>query len=158
MKNRTGTRTGGVRRFDALIDSTRSVINAYADSNRDGTPASAHTIRTTSEVLVAAVTRIWHMGFHLEDVRDLKSKHIYALAQNWIDTGYKRTTILNSLCRLRRLGDWIGDPSLVDDTLSAQIKIEFQRRGQTPAIPEKRSIRHLGAKLGMIHDQQNYGE
>lgn len=151
-KNRSIGRLGGAKRFEALVLSTKKISNAYSVSNRDGTEASAQTIRTTSEVLVAAVTRIWHIGFHIGDVRELTKLHIYALAQNWIDTGYKRTTISNSLCRLRRLGDWLGKPDLVDESLSAEIKAEFRARSQATGLPSQRSVRFPGMTRKYFED------
>ncbi|WP_234265145.1 phage integrase N-terminal domain-containing protein [Hydrogenophaga sp. NFH-34] len=95
------------------------LIKKKLRSETAGKPVSEATIKMTSNTLSAAIMRLWAMGFHLQSVSQLRSRHCKALAEDWLREGYSVNTIVNNLCRLRRLGHWIGRDDLVPNNAAA---------------------------------------
>lgn len=103
----------GAPQLERLIKSTKTVISRNSSVRADNRVSSVATRRSTEQTLVTAVTRIWNLGFHISEVRELRTEHCIALVRNWLDNGYSVSTVVNNLCRLRALGRWIGNPDLV---------------------------------------------
>lgn len=110
---REHAQTTGAPQLERLILSAKTVISRNSSVRADNKVASAATRRSTEQTLVTAVTRIWNLGYHISEVRELRTAHCEALVQNWLDNGYSVSTVVNNLCRLRALGRWIGNPDLV---------------------------------------------
>jgi hypothetical protein len=115
----------GNQGLHGLVAKTRALSQANAGKKRSGETASEATIRSTTEVLVACVTRIWHLGYHIKSPRNLKSVHIESLVESWIDAGYVFTTMNNALSRLRLLGSWMGKDALVNERAHLRV-LEFR--------------------------------
>lgn len=108
-----GAQPTGSAQLDKLVESTKKVVREKGAIRSDKKRASEATIRSTEQTLVTAVARIWNMGFHISDVKQVNTRHCYALVHNWLENGYSIGTVVNNLCRLRALGRWIGKPDLV---------------------------------------------
>jgi len=116
MKARSRTADAGElgsSQLQALHESLQKVLSKHGRTRANGTPLSESTIKSTAGTLATCLTRIWHLGFHINSVDQLRQTHCRALAEDWMRQGYTVNTIVNNLCRLRQLGYWIGRPSLV---------------------------------------------
>jgi site-specific recombinase XerD len=102
-----------VPQLERLVASTHRLMAKRALVRPNGMMASPATIQSTSDTLLAAVKRVWHLGIHIDNVRMRNTRHCRALVQDWEANGYSTNTISNKLCRLRLLGQWIGKPGLV---------------------------------------------
>jgi hypothetical protein len=111
----------GNQGLHVLVAKTRALSHANAGKTKSGEIASEATIRSTTEVLVACVTRIWHLGYHIQSPRSLKSSHVDALVLSWIEAGYGYATMKNALSRLRLMGSWLGKDSLVSNRAQLQM-------------------------------------
>ena len=121
----------GTAQLEALLKSLDRTLAKYAQSI-DGKPVSAATYRSTRHTLIAALTRIWNLGYHLKSVHQLRTLHINALALDWLRQGYTANTIINNLCRLRQLGRWLGRENLVPVNAAHEwLKVSRERK-QTP--------------------------
>lgn len=109
----------GSPQLDALIQSLHVVIKKKL-LTADGRSVAEATAKMTTHTLTAAITRLWYLGFHIKNVSQLRSHHCRALAEDWLREGYSANTIVNNLCRLRRLGHWIGRNDLVPNNAAAQ--------------------------------------
>lgn len=105
----------GNKGLECLLAKTRELAETHGVRTQSGAVASPSTVKSTSEVLVACMGRIWNLGFHLDDPAKLRRHHIDALVVSWVQAGYSHTTMANSLSRLRQLALWLGSPDLVSD-------------------------------------------
>ncbi len=82
----------------------------------DGTVASHETQQKRSTVLYQAFTDLREMGYKLGDVRQLKGRHVEALAKHWLSKELSSSTLQNRLSTLRTFSSWIGKEGMVERT------------------------------------------
>lgn len=123
----------GSAQLEALLKSLDRTLARHAHTI-NGRPVSAATYRSTRHTLIAALTRIWNLGYHLKSVHQLRTLHVKALALDWSSQGYTANTIINNLCRLRQLGRWLGRENLVPVSAAhewLQVSRERKQRPET---------------------------
>lgn len=64
-------------------------------------------------ILFQCFRELRELGYRLEDVRNLRTKHIEALMKYWEAKGRSAATLQCNLSTLRALSIWIGKPSLI---------------------------------------------
>jgi integrase len=65
--------------------------------------------------LVGAVNDLHDSGYRLEDVRNLRPRHVAALVRLWESRGWAPAYLQRRVSSLRTLAAWIGKPGLVGD-------------------------------------------
>ncbi|MBW4652478.1 MAG: integrase domain-containing protein [Kaiparowitsia implicata GSE-PSE-MK54-09C] len=95
-----------------------SLAQVLKEHNRikatDGTVASFETQEKRSNVLFAAFTDLRSMGYKLDDVKQLKGRHVEALGKHWLEKGLSASTLQNNLSTLRTFSQWIGKEGMVE--------------------------------------------
>jgi hypothetical protein len=81
----------------------------------NGTKASERTQTLTKEVLCASIRRLHHLGYRIQDPKNLGERHIQVLVKDWWYCKEKKIkTIQNDLSRLRVVCEMLGKPGMVD--------------------------------------------
>lgn len=80
----------------------------------DGTKSSNETQAKRSSVLYAAFSELRELGYKLDDVRQLKGKHVEALCRAWQSRGLAASTLQNNLSTLRTFANWVGKAGMVE--------------------------------------------
>lgn len=80
----------------------------------DGTKSSHETQEKRASVLYASFAELRELGYKLQDVRQLKGKHVEALCQSWRSRGLAASTLQNNLSTLRTFASWIGKTGMVE--------------------------------------------
>ena len=80
----------------------------------DGTVASHETQHKRSTVLYQAFTDLREMGYKLDNVRQLKGRHVEALTKHWLSKELSSSTLQNRLSTLRTFASWIGKEGMVE--------------------------------------------
>ncbi|WP_312904566.1 phage integrase N-terminal domain-containing protein [Stutzerimonas nitrititolerans] len=82
----------------------------------DGTIASHETQHKRTTVLYQAFTDLREKGYKLDDVRQLKGRHVVALTKHWLSKELSPSTLQNRLSTLRTFASWIGKDGMVEGT------------------------------------------
>jgi integrase len=82
----------------------------------DGTVASHETQHKRATVLYQAFTDLREMGYKLDNVRQLKGRHVEALTKHWLSKELSPSTLQNRLSTLRTFASWIGKDGMVEST------------------------------------------
>lgn len=95
--------------FDRIADEKieKKVRKGRGDTN------SMRTQKATREVMYTTFRRLYDLGYQLEDVRNLQTRHVEKLVRDWHTNGVKPKTITNYLSVIRKCGGWLGKTSLV---------------------------------------------
>lgn len=80
---------------------------------RKGDTNSIRTQKATREVMHTVFRRLYDLGYQLEDVRNLQTRHVEKLVRDWHTNGVKPKTMTNYLSIIRKCGGWMGKTSLV---------------------------------------------
>ncbi|NBB60003.1 Fis family transcriptional regulator [Pseudomonas sp. ODNR1LW] len=80
----------------------------------DGTKASFETMEKRSAVLFSSFADLRMLGYKLNDVKQLKGRHIQALTKHWLSKGLAASTMQNNLSTLRTFAAWIGKDGMVE--------------------------------------------
>jgi integrase len=80
----------------------------------DGTKASFETMEKRCAVLFSSFTDLRTLGYKLDDVKQLKGRHIEALTKHWLSKGLAASTMQNNLSTLRTFSTWIGKEGMVE--------------------------------------------
>lgn len=80
----------------------------------DGTVASFETQEKRSSVLYQAFTDLRGLGYRLEEVSQLRGRHVEALTRHWLEKGLAPSTLQNNLSILRTFASWIGKDGMVE--------------------------------------------
>ena len=101
---------GLLGQFVATAD---AAIDQYGAQRVNGKVASLRTIEFSRQVLRETCRRLHTLGFYLNDVGNLKEKHIDAIVRSWHAQGHANKTMQNQLSRLRIFAGWIGKPEII---------------------------------------------
>ena len=95
--------------FDRVADQKidKKVGKGRGDTN------SIRTQKATREVMDTVFRRLYNLGYQLEDVRNLQTRHVEKLVRDWHANGVKPKTITNYLSIIRKCAGWLGKTSLV---------------------------------------------
>ena len=95
--------------FDRIADVKidKKVGKGKGDTN------SIRTQKATREVMHTTFRRLYDLGYQLEDVRNLQTRHVEKLVRDWHTNGVKPKTINNYLSIIRKCGGWMGKTMLV---------------------------------------------
>lgn len=110
----------GQKHLSTLKISAKALVDKHGGVRKNGARASIRTKQMTGEVIMAVCERLWSLGFQIRDIRDISPRHVQALIQDWHAQGFAIKTMQNNLSRLRRLGEWIGKPTLVEHDILAK--------------------------------------
>ena len=95
-----------------------SLATVLKEHNRikatDGTKASFETMEKRSSVLFRTFTDLRAMGYKLDDVKQLRGRHVEALTKHWADKRLAPSTLQNNLSTLRTFSCWIGKEGMVE--------------------------------------------
>lgn len=79
-------------------------------------PVSNRTLAVRESVLFQCMEQIRELGYDIQSIRSLKTKHIEALVEHWVGEGISAGTIQNRLSYLRALCKWIGKDGMIPPT------------------------------------------
>lgn len=114
--------------------------------NRDGGNVTRH---DRLKDLTRCAKELREMGYRLMDIRNLKPKHIEALAEYWKVKGISHRTIHNRMSHLRWVAEKIGKEGIVRDNKDYGI----ERRIKDPLNASQEKVeRYLQGDLNKITD------
>ena len=90
--------------------------NNGASSRRPNAASSSATQKKRRENLFSAFADLRALGYKIESVRNLRTKHVKALAQHWIKEGQSPSTIQNKISILRVFCGWIGKGDMIPES------------------------------------------
>ncbi len=90
--------------------------NNGASSRRPNAVSSSATQKKRRENLFSAFADLRALGYKIESVRNLRTKHVKALAQHWIKEGQSSSTIQNKISILRVFCGWIGKGDMIPES------------------------------------------
>lgn len=91
-------------------------VQTLCKYNREGSFA---THQNRQERLKQAMSELTNLNYRIQDVKQLKGKHIRALVQHWQKNGLAIGTIKNRMADLRWLATKIGNPRIVERSNSS---------------------------------------
>ena len=104
------------------LNALQASFNRLADEKIDkkvgkgkGDTNSIRTQKATREVMHTVFRRLYDLGYQLEDVRNLQTRHVEKLVRDWHTNGVKPKTITNYLSVIRKCGGWVGKTRLMPD-------------------------------------------
>ncbi len=92
-------------------DKILASLNTILRNNKDG---SFQTINDRKEQLSLSLKQIRENGFNINDVSQLKGKHIRSLVERWKKEELSAGTLKNRMSKLRWLAEKIGNPRIVE--------------------------------------------
>ncbi len=105
--------TGGLGR---LIDSAIEVVKQNGHRRLNGQPASQRTYGYSMEAAVDNCRRLYALGYKIEDINQIREKHVRALVMDWHGRGLSNKTMQNQYSRLKMLCRWLNKKDIIDSS------------------------------------------
>ena len=91
-------------------------LNNGTSSRRPNAVSSYATQKKRRETLFSAFADLRTLGYKLESVRNIKTKHVRAVVHYWIKEGQSPSTVQNKISILRVFCGWIGKGGMLPES------------------------------------------
>ena len=96
--------------------SLEAVLRKHNGVRYNGSTASDATKAKRAKEIRAMIRTLREKGYKLNDIRNLKTKHVMVLVNHWKAQKLSAATLQSKLSILRQLAQWINKPNLVRAT------------------------------------------
>ena len=111
---------GETKGLNRLLLSLDTVLAKHLETRVNGNVSSERTQQLQRTVLVGMCRRLYDLGYQVQGVSGIDSRHITALVQDWHKHGLKNKTLENYVSVIRRLTEWINKPNLIPSVNALQ--------------------------------------
>lgn len=112
------------------------------------------TVKSRYYTLVRSFKELRAQGYKMDSPRNLRQKHVEALARSWEANGLSASTITNRLSVLRHFAEWIGKPGLVLESHNYVADPDSVRRSQVAIVDKSWSSASVDADALIGHVSQ----
>ena len=111
---------GETKGLNRLLLSLDTVLAKHLETRVNGNVSSERTQQLQRTVLAGMCRRLYDLGYQVQGVSGIDSRHITALVQDWHKHGLKNKTLENYVSVIRRLTEWINKPNLIPSVNALQ--------------------------------------
>lgn len=140
---------------EPFMDELSALIkdNAKSAAARHTKVVGLETTVKRHAILMRSFKELRALGYKFESPRNLKQKHVEALARAWEGNGLSAATIANRISTLRVFAGWIGKPTMIQEAVNYVANPDSVRRVQVATRDKSWSAQEIDADalIGQVY-------